>query len=125
MKFLVVDDHKTMRRILTAHLDEMGFNDVEEAEDGAVALQKLRQGGFDFVISDWNMPNMTGVELLQAVRGDAQLKNLPFILVSAESQWGQISQAIHNNVSEYVIKPFHTEDLEKKIRKCLSALAEE
>ena len=124
MKFLVVDDYRTMRRILVAHLIEIGYDEVEEAEDGNIALQKLRQGGFDFVISDWNMPNMTGVELLQAVRGDEQLKNLPFILVTAESQWSQISQAIRCEVSEYVIKPFHTEELEKKIKKCLSTKAD-
>lgn len=122
MKFLVVDDYKTMRRILVTYLDEMGFGEAEAAEDGAVALERLREGGIDFVISDWNMPKMTGVELLQAVRGDARLKHLPFILVTAESQWEQISQAIRNDVSEYVIKPFHFEDLEKKIRKCLAAI---
>lgn len=122
MKFLVVDDFKTMRRMLVAHLEEMGYADVEEAEDGAVALKKLHESDFDFIICDWNMPNMTGVELLQTVRKDAQLKHLPFILVSAESQWGQISQAIRNEVSEYVIKPFHFEDLEKKINKCLKAI---
>ncbi len=122
MKFLVVDDHKTMRRILVTYIGEMAFGETEEAEDGVIALNRLREGGIDFVISDWNMPNMTGVELLQAVRGDAQLKHLPFILVTAESQWEQISQAIRNDVSEYIIKPFHFEDLEKKIRKCLAAM---
>lgn len=125
MKFLVVDDYRTMRRVLVAHLGEMGYDDVEEAEDGVIALKKLREGDFDFVISDWNMPNMSGVELLQAVRGDGRLKDLPFILVSAESQWRQISQAIRNNVSEYVIKPFHSEELEKKIKHCLSAMSPE
>lgn len=121
MRFLVVDDYKTMRRIVSVQLNEMGYDDVEEAEDGAIALNKMREGHFDFIISDWNMPNMTGIELLHAVRGDERLKHLPFILVTTESQWSQISQAIRGEVSEYVVKPFHPESLVEKIKKCLGA----
>lgn len=121
MKFLVVDDYKTMRRILTAQLNEMGHHDVEEAEDGAIALKKLREGKIDFVISDWNMPNLSGIELLQAVRSDEKLKALPFILVTTESQWREISQALRADVSDYLVKPFHPDSLVEKINKCLEA----
>ena len=93
LKFLVVDDFSTMRRIVRNLLKELGFTNVEEAEDGNVALQKLRGGGFDFVVSDWNMPNMTGIELLKEVRADPALKHLPVLMVTAEAKKENIIEA--------------------------------
>jgi two-component system chemotaxis response regulator CheY len=89
LKFLVVDDFSTMRRIVRNLLKELGFTNVDEAEDGAVALGKLREGNFEFVVSDWNMPNMDGLTLLQNVRADARLKTLPFLMVTAEAKEGE------------------------------------
>jgi two-component system chemotaxis response regulator CheY len=93
MKFLVVDDFSTMRRIVRNLLKELGFTNVDEAEDGVIALQKLKAGDFDFVVSDWNMPNMTGIELLRAIRADAALKHLPLLMITAEAKKENIIEA--------------------------------
>ncbi len=117
MKFLIVDDFSTMRRILRNLLKELEFTNADEAEDGLVALNKLRGGQFDFVISDWNMPNMTGIELLQAIRADATLKHLPVLMVTAEAKKENIIAAAQAGASGYVVKPFTAAVLEEKLNK--------
>jgi len=117
MKFLVVDDFSTMRRIVRNLLKELGFTNVDEAEDGAVALNKLKGGGFEFVVSDWNMPNMTGLELLKAIRADASLKHLPVLMVTAEAKKENIIEAAQAGASGYVVKPFTAATLEEKLNK--------
>lgn len=115
MSILVVDDFATMRRIIRGVLKQLGFTNVEEAEDGAVALSKLKQGEFKFVISDWNMPNMQGIDLLKAVRADDNLKSLPFLMVTAEAKKEEVLAAVQAGVSNYVVKPFTPDALESKI----------
>jgi two-component system chemotaxis response regulator CheY len=122
LKFLVVDDFATMRRIVRNLLKELGFTNVEEAEDGVVALQKLRAGGFDFIVSDWNMPNMTGVELLRAVRGDPTLKHLPMLMVTAEAKKENIIEAAQAGASGYVVKPFTAATLDEKLNKIFQTM---
>lgn len=117
MKFLVVDDFSTMRRIVRNLLKELGYTNVDEAEDGVAAMAKLRSGSFDFVVSDWNMPNMTGIELLQAIRGDAGLKHLPVLMVTAEAKKENIIAAAQAGASGYVVKPFTSATLEEKLAK--------
>lgn len=117
MKFLVVDDFSTMRRIVRNLLKELGFTNVDEAEDGVVALNKLKGGGFEFVVSDWNMPNMTGIELLKAIRADAGLKHLPVLMVTAEAKKENIIEAAQAGASGYVVKPFTAATLEEKLNK--------
>ncbi len=117
MKFLVVDDFSTMRRIVRNLLKELGFVNVDEAEDGAVALQKLKVGGFDFVISDWNMPNMDGLALLQSIRADDSLKNLPVLMVTAEAKKENIVAAAQAGANGYVVKPFTAATLDEKLNK--------
>ena len=117
LKFLVVDDFSTMRRIVRNLLKELGFTNVDEAEDGAVALAKLREGGFEFVVSDWNMPNMDGLTLLQNVRADAKLKTLPFLMVTAEAKKENIIAAAQAGASGYVVKPFTAATLQEKLEK--------
>lgn len=117
MKFLVVDDFSTMRRIVRNLLKELGFTNVDEAEDGAVALSKLKGGNFEFVVSDWNMPNMTGLELLKAIRADASLKHLPVLMVTAEAKKENIIEAAQAGASGYVVKPFTAATLEEKLNK--------
>ena len=117
MKFLVVDDFSTMRRIVRNLLKELGFTNVDEAEDGVIALQKLKSAEFDFVVSDWNMPNMTGIELLKAVRADAQLKHLPFMMITAEAKRENIIEAAMAGASGYIVKPFTAATLEEKMAK--------
>ncbi|WP_333841888.1 chemotaxis response regulator CheY [Pelomicrobium sp.] len=116
-KFLVVDDFSTMRRIVKNLLKELGFNNVEEAEDGAEALAKLRVGDFDFVISDWNMPNMDGLALLKEVRADSRLKDLPVLMVTAEATKDNIITAAQAGASGYVVKPFTAATLGEKLEK--------
>lgn len=116
-RFLVVDDFSTMRRIVRNLLKELGFANVQEAEDGVDALAKLRAGEFDFVVSDWNMPNMTGIELLQAVRADAKLKHLPVLMVTAEAKKENIIAAAQAGASGYVVKPFTAATLDEKLKK--------
>lgn len=115
MKILVVDDFSTMRRIVKNLLMQLGFNQIEEAEDGKIALNKLQNSKFDFVISDWNMPNMMGIDLLRAVRSDDGLKTLPFLMITAESQKDNVIQAVQAGVSNYVVKPFTADTLETKL----------
>jgi two-component system chemotaxis response regulator CheY len=122
LKFLVVDDFSTMRRIVRNLLKELGFTNVDEAEDGVVALAKLRNGGFDFVISDWNMPNMTGIELLRAVRADPALAHLPLLMITAEAKKENIIEAAQAKASGYIVKPFTAAVLDEKLNKILKTL---
>ncbi len=117
LSFLVVDDFTTMRRIVRNLLKELGFNNVEEAEDGQDALNKLRAGKFDFVISDWNMPNMDGLELLKNLRADEQFSTLPVLMVTAEAKKENIIAAAQAGASGYVVKPFTAAILEEKLGK--------
>lgn len=120
-KILVVDDFSTMRRIVRNLLKELGFTNVQEAEDGAVALKMLRGDPFDFVVSDWNMPNMTGIELLRAIRADASLKHLPVLMVTAEAKKENIIEAAQAGASGYVVKPFTAATLDEKLKKIFAA----
>jgi two-component system chemotaxis response regulator CheY len=122
LKFLVVDDFSTMRRIVRNLLKELGFTNVDEAEDGVVALAKLKTGGFDFVISDWNMPNMTGIELLRAIRGDATLASLPVLMITAEAKKENIIEAAQAKASGYIVKPFTAAVLDEKLNKILKTM---
>lgn len=117
IKVLVVDDMSTMRRIVKNVLRQIGFSDIVEAENGQDALTKLKGGGFGLVVSDWNMPVMQGIELLRAVRGDAELKTLPFLMVTAEAQKENLIEAVQAGVSNYVVKPFTAEVLQGKLEK--------
>jgi two-component system chemotaxis response regulator CheY len=112
MKILIVDDFSTMRRIEKNILKHIGFTNIDEAGDGSEALQKLRGKKYDFIISDWNMPVMEGIELLRAVRADESLKHLPFLMVTAEAEKASVLLAIKEGVSNYIVKPF-TEDVIK------------
>lgn len=116
-KVLVVDDMSTMRRILKNVLKQIGFSDLTEAENGQDALTKLKGGGFGLVVSDWNMPVMLGIDLLRALRADPELKNLPFLMVTAEAQNENIIEAVQAGVSNYVVKPFTAEALQGKLEK--------
>jgi two-component system chemotaxis response regulator CheY len=120
MNVLIVDDYKTMLRIIRNLLKQIDFNNVEEASDGAEALLKLRSGSFGLVISDWNMQPMTGLELLQEVRQDTRLKALPFIMITAESKTENVVAAKQAGVSNYIVKPFNAETLRDKIEKVLA-----
>lgn len=111
-----------MRRIVRNLLKELGFNNVEEAEDGADALTKLRTGAFDFVVSDWNMPNMDGLQLLQAIRADGSLGTLPVLMVTAEAKKENIIAAAQAGASGYVVKPFTAATLEEKLNKIFEKL---
>jgi len=122
IKFLVVDDFSTMRRIVRNLLKELGYTQAEEAEDGAVALQKLKGGGFDFVVSDWNMPNMDGLQLLQAVRADPTLKHLPVLMITAEAKKENIIAAAQSGASGYIVKPFTAGTLNDKLVKIFEKL---
>jgi two-component system chemotaxis response regulator CheY len=118
IRFLVVDDFSTMRRIVRNLLKELGFTNVEEAEDGAVALQRLKSaGGIDFVITDWNMPNMDGLTLLQSVRADPALKALPVLMITAEAKKENIIAAAQAGASGYIVKPFTAATLNEKMVK--------
>jgi two-component system, chemotaxis family, chemotaxis protein CheY len=117
MKILVVDDFSTMRRIVRNLLKELGFSNVHEAEDGVDALKKLRAESFDFVVSDWNMPNMTGIDLLREIRKDAALKHLPVLMVTAEAKKENIIEAAQAGASGYVVKPFTAITLDEKLKK--------
>ncbi|GIX47072.1 MAG: response regulator [Candidatus Tectimicrobiota bacterium] len=115
LKILTVDDFSTMRRIIRSILRQLGYTNVVEAEDGASALALLRQDKFDFVISDWNMPNMSGLELLKAMRADDRLKDIPVLLVTAEALKENVVEAIKAGVNGYIVKPFTAETLKEKI----------
>lgn len=115
MKFLIVDDFSTMRRIVRNLLKEIGHTDADEAEDGAIALSKLRNGGFNFVVSDINMPNMNGFELLAEIKKDDKLKHLPVLMVTAEARKEDIVMAAQNGAAGYIVKPFTKATLEEKL----------
>jgi two-component system chemotaxis response regulator CheY len=122
MKFLVVDDFSTMRRIIRNLLKELGYNNVDEAEDGSMALAKLKRETFDFIVSDWNMPVMDGLELLKAVRADPKLSHIPMLMVTAEAKKENIIAAAQAGASSYVVKPFTAATLDEKITKILEKL---
>ena len=117
MKILVVDDFSTMRRIIKNLLRDLGFNNTAEADDGATALPVLQNGNYDFLITDWNMPGMQGIDLLKAVRSDAKLAKLPVLMVTAESKRDQIVEAAQAGVNGYIVKPFTAVTLKAKIEK--------
>lgn len=121
MKILTVDDFSTMRRIIRNMLRQLGYTNIVEAEDGVMALSMLQREKVDFVISDWNMPNMSGLELLKAMRADDSLKSIPVLMVTAEALRDNIVEAVKAGVSNYVVKPFTAETLKEKINTIFSA----
>jgi two-component system chemotaxis response regulator CheY len=121
-KFLVVDDFSTMRRIVRNLLKELGYTNVDEAEVGVAALSKLKGGGFEFVVSDWNMPNMDGLTLLQNIRADAELSKLPVLMVTAEAKKENIIAAAQAGANGYVVKPFTAATLDEKLSKIFEKL---
>jgi two-component system chemotaxis response regulator CheY len=123
LRFLVVDDFSTMRRIVKNLLNDLGYANVQEADDGNTALPMLQTGGFDFLVTDWNMPGMPGLDLLKAVRSNDKLKKLPVLMLTAEAKREQIVEAAQAGVSGYVIKPFTAVTLKEKIDKILGAAA--
>lgn len=122
MRYLIVDDFSTMRRITRGLMKELGATNVDEAEDGVQALSKLKSGNFDFVITDWNMPNMTGIELLKAIRSDAKLKTLPVLMITAEAKKENIIEAAQSGASGYIVKPFTAATLSEKLNKIFDNL---
>jgi two-component system chemotaxis response regulator CheY len=123
MKILVVDDFPTMRRIVRNLLKELGYSTVDEAEDGQAGLSRLRGGSYDFVISDWNMPNLDGLAMLKEIRADAHLTHLPVLMVTAESKKENIIAAAQAGASGYVVKPFTAATLDEKVNKILEKMA--
>lgn len=123
MSILVVDDFSTMRRIIKNLLGELGFSNIKEADDGASALPMLRSEKFDLLVSDWNMPKMQGIELLKAVRANAELAHLPVLLVTAEAKKEQIVEAARAGVNGYIVKPFTAKTLKEKLEKIFERLA--
>ena len=115
MKILVVDDFSTMRRIIRNILREIGYNNVDEADDGSTALEKLKSAKFDFVVTDWNMPNMPGIELLKAIRQDEVLKDTPVLMVTAEAAKENVVTAVAAGVNNYIVKPFTAAALKDRI----------
>jgi two-component system chemotaxis response regulator CheY len=122
-RFLIVDDFSTMRRIVRNLLKEIGFGNAEEAEDGVAALNLLRNGKFDFIVSDINMPNMDGFALLKNVRADENLKGIPFLMVTAEAKKEDIVNAAQNGANGYIVKPFTKATLEEKVQKIMKTHA--
>jgi two-component system chemotaxis response regulator CheY len=122
LKFLVVDDFSTMRRIVRNLLKELGYANVEEAEDGAQGLHMLKSAKFDFVVSDWNMPNMDGLQMLQAIRADPTLSSLPVLMVTAEAKKENIIAAAQAGANGYVVKPFTAATLDEKLGKIFEKL---
>jgi two-component system chemotaxis response regulator CheY len=122
MKFLIVDDFSTMRRIVRNLLKEIGYTNADEAEDGQAALAKLKNGGFEFVVSDINMPNMNGFELLTQIKSDATLKHLPVLMVTAEAKKEDIVTAAQAGASGYIVKPFTKATLEEKVNKIIAKM---
>ena len=116
IKILVVDDQESMRDVMSHILRQLGFRDVFTATDGIVAYRMLKSGNFDFVVSDWNMPNMTGIQLLKAIRKNEDLKTLPVLLVTTENKKKQIMDAVKSGVNSFIVKPFSAVELEKKIK---------
>ncbi len=123
LKFLIVDDFSTMRRIVRGLLKEMGCNNADEAEDGAVALNMLKNSRYDFVVSDINMPNMNGFELLKAIKADDGLKHIPVLMVTAEARKEDIVMAAQSGAAGYIVKPFTKATLEEKVQKILQKIA--
>jgi two-component system chemotaxis response regulator CheY len=123
LKFLIVDDFSTMRRIVRGLLKEIGYNNAEEAEDGAVALQMMKNMKFDFVVSDINMPNMNGFDLLKAVKADDSLKHIPVLMVTAEARKEDIVLAAQTGAAGYIVKPFTKATLEEKVLKIMQKLS--
>lgn len=122
MKILVVDDFSTMRRIIKTLLGELGYSNIDDADDGTTALPKLQTGNFDFLITDWNMPGMQGIDLLKAVRADEKLASMPVLLVTAEAKKEQIVQAAQAGVNGYIVKPFNAITLKEKMDQIISKL---
>jgi two-component system chemotaxis response regulator CheY len=122
LRFLVVDDFSTMRRIVRNLLKELGYTNAEEAEDGAVALNRLKTEKFDFVVSDWNMPNMTGIELLKSIRAEPALKSLPVLMITAEARKENIIEAAQAGANGYIVKPFTAATLDEKLAKIFKTL---
>jgi two-component system, chemotaxis family, chemotaxis protein CheY len=123
MKILIVDDFSTMRRIIKNLLRDLGFNNTFEADDGATALPMLKNGNFEFVVTDWNMPIMQGIQLLKEIRKDPSLKHLPVLMVTAEAKREQIIEAAQSGVNGYIIKPFTANTLQEKLDKIFVRLA--
>ncbi len=125
MKVLIVDDFSVMRRIIKNLLRELGFSSISEADDGKTALPMLQQGSFDLVISDWNMPLMTGIELLRAIRADQRLQAMPVLLVTAENKRENIIHAAQAGVNGYIVKPFTAATLNDKLTRIFERIAAE
>ena len=123
MKILIVDDFSTMRRIIKNLLHDLGYDNSHEADDGTTALPTLRNGSFDFLITDWNMPGMQGIDLLRAVRSDPKLRTLPVLLVTAEARRDQIVMAAEAGVNGYIVKPFTAQTLKEKIDRIFERIA--
>ena len=119
IKILVVDDFATMRRIVKNVLKQIGFTNITEADDGITALEQLKTSSFDLIVSDWNMPKMTGLDLLKTVRGMDEYKTIPFLMVTAEAQKQNVVEAVQAGVSNYVVKPFTADQLTEKLEKIL------
>lgn len=117
MKVLIVDDFATMRRIMKNILKQIGFTNIIEADDGTTALEELKKNKIDLIISDWNMPKMTGIELLKAVRSSGEYKDIPFLMVTAEAQKQNVIEAVQAGVSNYVVKPFTADQISEKLEK--------
>jgi two-component system, chemotaxis family, chemotaxis protein CheY len=122
MKILIVDDFSTMRRIVKNLLRDLGFNNTQEADDGLTALPMLKKGEFDFVVTDWNMPGMQGIDLLKHIRADAELKHLPVLMITAEAKREQIIEAAQAGVNGYIVKPFTAATLKEKLDKIFDRL---
>ncbi|MBA3988851.1 MAG: chemotaxis protein CheY [Idiomarina sp.] len=122
MKILIVDDFSTMRRIIKNLLRDLGFSNIEEADDGTTALPMLQSGDFDFVVTDWNMPGMQGIDLLRAIRADDELKDTPVLMVTAEAKREQIIEAAQAGVNGYIVKPFTAATLKEKLDKVFERL---
>ena len=119
IKVLVVDDFATMRRIIKNVLKQLGFTKVLEADDGTTALEILKENKVDLIISDWNMPNMTGLDLLKTIRGEKTTQSIPFLMVTAEAQKDNVIQAVQSGVSNYLVKPFTAEAIKEKLTQIL------
>ena len=117
MKILIVDDFSTMRRIIKNILRQLGFSNVQEADDGTTGLEKLQAEPFDFVILDWNMPKMTGIELLRTMRADPSLRHIPVLMVTAEAQKENVVEAVQAGVNNYIVKPFTADTMKEKIER--------
>ncbi len=122
MKILIVDDFSTMRRIVKNLLRDLGFNNTQEADDGLTALPMLKKGDFEFVVTDWNMPGMQGIDLLKHIRADDELKHLPVLMITAEAKREQIIEAAQAGVNGYIVKPFTAATLKEKLDKIFERL---